>query len=38
MNGMMFAEILLNRLVGMMLPGNGVRVAEAPVPTVVAGS
>ena len=36
--GMMFAEILLNRDVGIMLPGNGVRVADVPTPAVVAGS
>ena len=29
---MMFAEILLNRLVGIRLFGNGVRVAVAPEP------
>ncbi len=34
----MFAEILLNRLVGIWLFANGVRVAEDPEPTVVAGS
>ena len=38
MEGMMFAEILLKRLVGMMLPGNGVRVPPVPEPEVVAGS
>ena len=38
MAGIIFAEILLNRLVGMTFPGNGARVAPVPLPTVVAGS
>jgi hypothetical protein len=38
MKGIILAESLLNQLVGIWLPANGVRVAEAPEPTVLVGA